>query len=203
MNTKTIFILLGFFAAAQPAAFAADDGHDHGDEGGHKESAAPKKNAAQPTPDEHDHAAEAAQKNPAKTGSKAAQKEAGHDEPAGDAELSAAQRQTAGIETSIVKSQPLAEQISAPGEVVVNAYGTTKVTTRIAGQVISRQVRLGDHVKSGQPLVTLSSVEMAEAQGTLLEAEAEWRRALLCSRACSQGWPQACLFRLRTCRSRA
>ena len=176
MNAKTIFILLGFLAAAQPAAFAADDGHDHGDEGGHKESAAPKKNAAQPAHDDHDHGAEVAQKTPAKTGGKAAQKAAGHDEPAGDAELSAAQRQTAGIETSIVKSKPLAEQISAPGEVVVNAYGTTKVTTRIAGQVISRQVRLGDHVKPGRPLVTLSSVEMAEAQGTLLEVEAEWRR---------------------------
>ena len=124
MNAKTIFILLGFLAAAQPAAFAADDGHDHGDEGGHKESAAPKKNAAQPAHDEHDHGAEAGQKTPAKTGSKAAQKEAGHDdhgEPAGDAELSAAQRQTAGIETSIVKTRAISEQISAPGEVVVNA----------------------------------------------------------------------------------
>lgn len=93
-----------------------------------------------------------------------------------DAELTAAQRQAAGIETAVVKAQLLAEQIGAPGEVVVDAYRSTKVTPRIAAQVVRRHARLGDHVKQDQPLVTLSSVEMAEAQGVLLEAEAELRR---------------------------
>lgn len=48
--------------------------------------------------------------------------------------------------------------------------------TRITAQVVRRHARLGDHVKQDQPLVTLSSVEMAEAQGILLETEAELRR---------------------------
>lgn len=151
---KKILPLLALFSfAVTTSAFAQDD-HDHGAETEHHDA-------------------------PAKSSSKPAHNEAGHDdhgEEGGDAELSAAQRKTAGIETGVVKSQPLGEQISAPGEVVVNTYGTTNVTTRIAAQVIRRHVRLGDHVKPGRPLVTLSSVEMAQAQGTLLEAEAELRR---------------------------
>lgn len=121
--------------------------------------------------DEHDHGAESGQETSAKTG--------GHDDhgkEAGDAELSMAQMRSAGIETAAVKTQSLAEQIGAPGEVVVDGYRTSKITPRIAAQVVRRHARLGEHVKQDQPLVTLSSVEMAEAQGILLEAEAELRR---------------------------
>lgn len=110
--------------------------------------------------EEHGHSAEA---------------EHGHDEKS-DAELNAAQMKAAGIETAVVKAQTLSEQISAPGEVVVDGYRTSKITPRIAAQVVRRHARLGDHVKQNQPLVTLSSIEMAEAQGALLEAGAELRR---------------------------
>lgn len=100
----------------------------------------------------------------------------GHGEEASHAELNAAQLATAKIETLMVSKQRLPELISAPGEVIVNAYRTTAVTPRIGAQVMKRHVRLGDHVKKGQALVTLTSVEMASAQGELLEAEAELRR---------------------------
>ena len=100
----------------------------------------------------------------------------GHGEAASDAELSDAQRRTAGIETMTVKRQSLGDAITAPGEATLNAYRTTKVTPRTPGQVMKRHARLGDHVKEGQPLVTLSSVEMAEAQGVLMEANVELRR---------------------------
>ncbi|HEC18354.1 MAG TPA: efflux RND transporter periplasmic adaptor subunit [Gammaproteobacteria bacterium] len=76
----------------------------------------------------------------------------------------------------VVKRQILGKAITAPGEVVLNAYHTTKVTPRIPAQVIKRHVVLGDHVNKGQVLVTLSSVEMAEAQGDLLGAAVELRR---------------------------
>ncbi|HEB63538.1 MAG TPA: efflux RND transporter periplasmic adaptor subunit [Gammaproteobacteria bacterium] len=75
-----------------------------------------------------------------------------------------------------VKSQSLGDAITAPGEAILNAYRTTKVTPRTPAQVIKRHARLGDHVKKGQPLVTLSSVEMAESQGALMKAHAELRR---------------------------
>ncbi len=99
-----------------------------------------------------------------------------HGEEATDAELNETQRRIAGIETTVVKRQTLGEAVTAPGEVVLNAYRTTKVTPRIPAQVMERLVRLGDHVKKGEPLVMLSSVEMAEAQGALLETNIELSR---------------------------
>lgn len=102
----------------------------------------------------------------------------GHDhvEAPSYVELNDAQRRMAGIEMLVIKRQLLGDAIAAPGVAVLNAYRTTKVTPRIPAQVIKRHVRLGDRVKQGQPLVTLSSVEMAEAQGALMEAETELRR---------------------------
>jgi len=137
-----------------------EDGHDDHDEKGHKEEGH----------DDHDEGSD----------------EHGHDEggdghgqeeaSSSDAELSDEQRRMAGIETMIVGIAPVGEVITAPGEVMLNAYRTSNVTPRVAAQVTRRHVRLGDHVKKGQALVTLSSVEMAEAQGELMGADIEWRR---------------------------
>ncbi len=105
----------------------------------------------------------------------------GHDEEEGHGEESAVRmdretRERMGIVTATVERRALAKTVSAPGEVRLNAYRTAQVTPRIAAQVLARHARLGDVVRAGQPLVTLSSVEMAEAQGRLLVADREWRR---------------------------
>ncbi len=100
----------------------------------------------------------------------------GHSDEASDVKLSDAQRRLAGIELMTVKRQSLGDAITAPGEAMLNAYLTSKITPRTPAQVIKRHVRLGDHVKKGAPLITLSSVEMAEAQGALMEANVELRR---------------------------
>lgn len=81
-----------------------------------------------------------------------------------------------GIEILQVKRDQYADSVSAPGEVVLNAYRTSKVTPRIDAQITQRHARLGQTIRQGQPLVTLSSVEMAEAQGGLLVADREWKR---------------------------
>ncbi len=94
----------------------------------------------------------------------------------GTVRMDARTRQRMGIVTAKVERRALAKTVSAPGEVRLNAYRTAQVTPRIAAQVIARHARLGDVVKAGQRLVTLSSVEMAEAQGELLVADREWRR---------------------------
>ena len=70
----------------------------------------------------------------------------------------------------------VATRIRAPGEIKLNAYRTIKVSPRINAQVTARHTKLGDKVSLGQALVTLSSVEMAEAQGQLLLADKEWKR---------------------------
>lgn len=62
----------------------------------------------------------------------------------------------------------------APGEVRLNTYATAQVTPRIPpAQVVAPHARVGDCIERGQPLVTLSSVELAEAQGDLVVTELE------------------------------
>jgi len=82
----------------------------------------------------------------------------------------------AGITSTVLVLQSIAGEIRAPGEIQLNDYVTTRATPRVIAQVVERHARLGDLVEMGQPLVTLSSVEMAQAQGDLLVAEREWRR---------------------------
>ncbi len=75
-----------------------------------------------------------------------------------------------------VQQRTIAEEIRVPGEVRLDQYRAAIVAPRIAGQVVARHVRLGDAVQAGEPLVTLSSTEMAAAQGELIVASREWRR---------------------------
>jgi cobalt-zinc-cadmium efflux system membrane fusion protein len=82
----------------------------------------------------------------------------------------------AGISTATVSVQSLQEILRLPAEVQTNAYQTAHVTPRIQAQVKTRHVRLGDKVEAGQPLVTLSSVAMAEAQGELIVTDRDWQR---------------------------
>lgn len=110
---------------------------------------------------------------------RSAEEAAGHGDEHGAenvVKLDAAARTAAGIETAKVGMQTLIEELTAPGEVLLNAYTASKVTPRITAQVVRRHARLGDHVTESQKLVTLSSVELAQAQGELLVAEREWQR---------------------------
>jgi len=100
----------------------------------------------------------------------------GHEEEEGAAELSEVQIRTAGIETITVQHSDIADIIVAPGEVALNAYHTSKVAPRIEAQIVQRHARLGDTVTAGQALVTLSSVEVAQAQGELMVSDREWKR---------------------------
>ncbi len=90
--------------------------------------------------------------------------------------LSPEQRAAVGIVVESLRPSPMATEIRAPGEVRQDAYATARVSPRIAAQVIARRARLGEEVRAGQALVTLSSVAMAEAQGELMVAEREWQR---------------------------
>jgi cobalt-zinc-cadmium efflux system membrane fusion protein len=91
-------------------------------------------------------------------------------------EMTLKERQTAGIETLHIRRQALIEEVLAPGEITINAYRSSKVTSRISTQVVARHARLGDKVRKGGPLLTLSSVALAEAQGRLLIADRDWQR---------------------------
>jgi cobalt-zinc-cadmium efflux system membrane fusion protein len=81
----------------------------------------------------------------------------------------------------------LGEMLQAPGEVVDNAYGVTLITPRVDALVVRRHAKLGDEVAAGAALVTLSSVEVAEAQGELRIAEQEWKRVTALGREAVSG----------------
>ena len=85
-------------------------------------------------------------------------------------------REALGIVMARAASREFAETVTAPAEVRLDQYRSAIVTPRIPAQVVQRHVRMGDRVEAGQALVTLSSVEMAEAQADLVEADREWRR---------------------------
>ena len=123
--------------------------------------------AEKPAHEKHSHEAGSHEENNSE--------EAGHDQETA-AELTEEQIKMAGIEVFQITLASVADIVSAPGEVNLNAYKSTRVTPRIEAQIIKRKATLGEHVTSGQPLVTLSSVDMAEAQGALLVADREWQR---------------------------
>lgn len=93
------------------------------------------------------------------------------------------QRRSLGIEVAAVRRRALAGEILAPGEVRLDAYRSAQVAPRVSAQIVARHARLGDRVTAGRPLVTLSSVTVAEAQGALFEADREWRRVRRLGRA--------------------
>ena len=93
----------------------------------------------------------------------------------------------AGIRLQVLQPSSLSEELRAPGEVVDNAYGTTLITPRVESLVIRRHARLGDEVRAGAPLATLSSVEVANAQADLKIAEQEWRRVSALGREAVSG----------------
>jgi cobalt-zinc-cadmium efflux system membrane fusion protein len=90
--------------------------------------------------------------------------------------MTAAEQAAAGLRVEPLAPMRLGEVLQAPGEVVDNAYGVTLITPRVAALVVRRHAKLGDEVAAGATLVTLSSVEVAEAQGELRIAEQEWKR---------------------------
>lgn len=113
---------------------------------------------------------------------------AGHDEPVsgqaghgeefegGVVELSAESIRAAEIHVTALKAELLPEIISAPGEIQLDQYRSAEVAPLIDAMIVKRHARLGDEVKAGQPLITLASVKMAEAQGELRIVANEWRR---------------------------
>tara|TARA_R110002153_G_scaffold169870_1_gene322704 strand:- start:8744 stop:9889 length:1146 start_codon:yes stop_codon:yes gene_type:complete len=98
-----------------------------------------------------------------------------HDE-AGVVKLTEEQMKIAGIIVEPLQLQTIQSVVNAPGEIAFNTYKTVAITPRITAQLIKRHVVLGEAVKKGQVIATLSSVEMAEAQGDALVTSQEWQR---------------------------
>ena len=92
-----------------------------------------------------------------------------------------------GIKVEALVAKTIPRLLQAPGEVKANDYLSAQVTTRVPAQVVRRLAKLGDLVKAGQPLVTLTSIEVAEAQGEAQLKARDWARVQELGEAVSGG----------------
>jgi cobalt-zinc-cadmium efflux system membrane fusion protein len=82
----------------------------------------------------------------------------------------------ANIKVATLIARTFALSVYAPGEIKANGYTSYIVSPRTESVVVNRHAILGEHVEKGQPLVTLFSESMAEAQATYRVAYSEWQR---------------------------
>jgi RND family efflux transporter MFP subunit len=87
------------------------------------------------------------------------------------------QMQLANISVVEVKPRYMDKRLYAPAEVQVNGYTSYVVSPRVESVIVKRHAILGEHVTLGQPLVTLFSETVAEAQASYRITYADWQRA--------------------------
>ncbi len=66
------------------------------------------------------------------------------------------------IKTALVTKRMLSKAITAPGRVALDLANMAKVSSRIEGQVEKVFVQLGNHVKTGDPLLAIGSLKLDE-----------------------------------------
>ena len=138
--------------------------NEHVEEGEHAEEA------------EHDnHSAENEHKEEKGDGHAHADNEE-HEEEGAGVKLSKKQLDLAEISITVLEPQARAFSLYAQGEIKANDYTSYLVSPRVDSVVLKRHVALGDHVEVNQPLVTLFSESMAEAQASYRLADSEWKR---------------------------
>lgn len=90
--------------------------------------------------------------------------------------FSAKQLSLANIHVAALAPRIVSFKVYAPGEIKANAYTSYLVSPRVASVVLRRHAALGDHVATGQALVTLFSEDVADAQAAMRVADSEWQR---------------------------
>jgi len=155
--------------------YAQDHGHEH------KEQAGGHNNHGDNTHDDMsiDTMEMEMPKEHAEHGDEHGDEHGGHEEGGEPIKLSPAQIKQAGITTLVLQHQAEKKSVTAPGNVSFNAYNITDVTAVVDGVVNARHVRLGDKVKRGQRLVTLTSSVLAQAQADYLRVEAVYHTSKL------------------------
>jgi cobalt-zinc-cadmium efflux system membrane fusion protein len=79
----------------------------------------------------------------------------------------------AGIRTSLAEPGVTASVLRMPGVVAPNAYKEVAVTSLVPGRVVQVRAELGQHVMAGDPLATIYSPELADAQTAFIVARAD------------------------------
>lgn len=172
-----IILALGAAAAAaivygtQPAAAnaeghahgAAEKSHAHEEKSGHEHD----------EKEEHDHGSEPGHEQAASTGKTAVKPESAHadDEDEGLLKLDAERARAAGVALAEAGPALIASMLQLPGEIRFNEDRTAHVVPRVAGVAESVAANLGQVVKKGQLLATLTSPAVSEQRSELMAAQ--------------------------------
>lgn len=119
--------------------------------------------------DEHKHAA--AEPKPAKDEHDEHDEHAEPDAHGGHSDevtLTAEAIKSSGIAVGVASKQPLVPTFIAPARVGFNTDAMAHVGSVVAGRVAELKVKLGDAVKTGDPLVVVESPDLGEAQSDFL-----------------------------------
>ena len=108
----------------------------------------------------------------------ASAEEEGHEElPPGVVEIPAAAQQNAGVKLVEVKATTLPIHLEVTGAVAPEGSRVSEVRPLARGMITAVSVRLGDRVRTGQPLLTYDNIELGERLGEYFEARAGLRQA--------------------------
>lgn len=91
-------------------------------------------------------------------------------------ELTQQQMKLANITIAELHATSLAKPLYSPGEVKANGYTSYYVSPRVESVVLKRHAMLGQQVVQGEPLVTLFSESVAQAQADYKVAYSDWQR---------------------------
>jgi len=87
--------------------------------------------------------------------------------------LTAAQVQHGGIKWATVSMGTASSSATVPGEITPNEDRTVRLGAPAPGRVVNVEVKQGDRVSAGQPLVTMQSPAAGAAQSDVSKADAE------------------------------
>ena len=79
-----------------------------------------------------------------------------------------------GVSTGTVSKQDISSMLVLPGVLTVNQNQTAHISSYVHGKVVSHTADLGDRTHIGQALVTINSLEFAQAQADFLRARANY-----------------------------
>ncbi len=91
--------------------------------------------------------------------------------------LSGEEVERAGVKVEELKAQVIGETLVVTATIRPDADKLARVAPRIEGRITSAPAKLGEHVRAGQALATLDSVEVGESHAAWVQAQSELRIA--------------------------
>lgn len=97
----------------------------------------------------------------------------------------------AALEVETVQRRPLPSLLTVPARIDLDPAAIARVGSPLSGTVVALHARVGDHVASGAPLLTIRSVEFAQIQSELVQNTLIARNAAPLAALARASWERA------------